>query len=56
MFGILSTNIALVLERVGETVLDMFVSQDEKVYNFLLYFLIVGLFEEFSKLLMLIDV
>jgi len=53
LFGILSTNIALVLERVGETVLDMFVSQDEKVYNFLLYFLIVGLFEEFSKLLML---
>ncbi len=53
LFGILSTNLALLLERGGEALLDNFVSPEDKLYNVLLYFLVVGLFEEMSKYLLL---
>lgn len=53
LFGILSANLALLLEKIGDTVLCVFVSQEDKLYNILLYFLVVGLFEELSKYLLL---
>ncbi len=52
--GILATLIAMVLEWIGETVLNLFSdSQESAVYNIILYFVIVACSEEGAKYLML---
>lgn len=51
--GILSTLIALVLERVFSWLLDATVSQDSVWYNIILYFIIVAFSEEGAKYFML---
>lgn len=53
IFGVLSVNIAILLERIGETVLCLFFSPEDKIYDVLLYFLVVGLSEEFAKYFLL---
>ena len=53
LLGILSTVSALVLERIGSTVLSSFLTEDSVVYNILLYFIVVGFSEEGSKYLLL---
>lgn len=51
--GILSTLIALVLERVFSWLLDATISQDSVWYNIILYFIIVAFSEEGAKYFML---
>ena len=49
IFGAVSTAAASIAERVGIFVLSLFISGDSLLYNAILYFVIVGLAEEFSK-------
>jgi len=51
--GILSTMLALVEERIGETILSLFAEEGTKLYNAILYFVIVGLAEESSKYILM---
>lgn len=52
-FGILSTFIAMILERIGESLLLHFAAPNTLKYNIILYFLIVGVAEEGAKYLLL---
>jgi RsiW-degrading membrane proteinase PrsW (M82 family) len=47
--GVLATLLAMVTERIGESVLGMLVSRGATLYNVLLYFVVVGLSEEGFK-------
>jgi RsiW-degrading membrane proteinase PrsW (M82 family) len=47
--GVLATLLAMVTERIGESLLAMFVSRDTIMYNIMLYFVVVGLSEEGFK-------
>ena len=51
--GILATLIAIVIERVGQLILDNALPKDNPSYNIILYFIIVGFAEELSKYIML---
>lgn len=51
--GVLSSLIALVLERVSSWILDSAVDEGTKLYNIILYFIIVAFAEEGSKFFML---
>ena len=53
LFGILSTFLAMVAERVGMTVLSHFVAEDSILYNAILYFGIVAFGEEGAKYILL---
>jgi len=53
LFGIASTAIASLLERVGMAILDSIFVQGSLVYNILLYFLVVALSEEGAKYILL---
>lgn len=47
--GVLSSLIALVLERIGDFLLSVFVAESSPLYNILLYFVVVALCEEGAK-------
>jgi RsiW-degrading membrane proteinase PrsW (M82 family) len=47
--GVLATLLAMVTERIGESLLAMFVPRDNILYNVILYFVVVGLSEEGFK-------
>ena len=47
--GIMATFAAMLLEWIGESVLDAFCAEESKAYNIILYFVIVGFSEEGSK-------
>lgn len=47
--GVLSSLLALVEETVGQLILGSFVSPDSKLYNVIMFFVVVGLSEESSK-------
>ena len=51
--GVISTFAAMVLEWVDETLLDVFCEENSKVYNVILYFVIVGYAEEGAKYFLL---
>ncbi len=51
--GIISTIIALVIEKIGSLILDSAVPSGSPLYNVILYFVIVGFAEEGSKFFML---
>lgn len=48
-WGILSTLIAIALEMIGTMVLDFLFVPDSRIYNILMYFVVVGLSEEWAK-------
>jgi len=47
--GIISTCVAVMLERLGTGILDLFFNENSLIYQILLYFVVVGLSEEASK-------
>ena len=49
IFGAVSTAAASIAERAGMFALSLFMSGDSLLYNAILYFVIVGLSEEFAK-------
>lgn len=49
MMGIVSTFIAIMCENLGSAILGLFFSRATRLYNILLYFVVVGLSEEASK-------
>ncbi len=49
--GIVSTLLAQIEERVGQTILNLFVPQNTRLYNMILYYGIVAIAEESSKYL-----
>ena len=51
--GVISTLIAMVLERVGSGILTASVPAESKLYNVILYFVIVGFAEEGAKYFMM---
>ncbi|MDY2719599.1 MAG: PrsW family intramembrane metalloprotease [Candidatus Faecousia sp.] len=53
LYGILATGLALLTERLGTFLLDIFVRQDTVLYNVLLYFVVVAFSEEGFKYLLL---
>ncbi len=53
VFGVISTEIALVLERAGFFVLDAVLPEDSLAYLFISNFLIVGVAEELAKYVLL---
>lgn len=53
IYGVLSTLIAMILERIGGAILGAAVSTSDPMYNIILYFVIVGFAEEGAKYFML---
>ena len=53
LFGVLSTVFASIGERVGIRLLDSVFPEENTLYDFLLYFIVVGLSEEGSKYVLL---
>ena len=53
LFGIVSTAIATLGERLGIALLDAFFQKESVLYNFLLYFVVVALSEEGAKYVLL---
>ena len=53
LFGVLSTVLASIGERVGIRILDSVFPEETTLYDFLLYFIVVGLSEEGSKYILL---
>lgn len=53
LMGIVSTFIAVMCERLGSLILGIFFKEANTLYNFLLYFFVVGLSEEASKYIVL---
>ena len=53
LMGIVSTFIAVMCERLGSIILNLFFKEANTLYNFILYFLVVGLSEEASKYIVL---
>lgn len=53
LFGVLSTALAALGERIGISVLSRFLPENSLIYNILLYFIVVGGSEEGSKYLLL---
>ena len=53
LFGVLSTALAALGERIGISVLGRFLPENSLIYNILLYFIVVGGSEEGSKYLLL---
>ena len=53
IYGVLSTLIAMILERIGGAILGAAVSKSDPLYNIILYFIIVGFAEEGAKYFML---
>ena len=53
VLGILSTFIALILENIGQSILDRFFIKDSVIYNVLLYYVVVAMSEEGAKYLLL---
>ncbi|MBR3241707.1 MAG: PrsW family intramembrane metalloprotease [Lachnospiraceae bacterium] len=53
IYGVLSTLIAMILERIGGAILGAAVSRSDPLYNIILYFIIVGFAEEGAKYFML---
>jgi len=51
--GIVSTLFAIVSEKFGSAILDLFFDEDNTAYRFLLYFIVVGASEEGFKYLIL---
>ena len=53
LYGILATFLAMLAERVGSFVLGIFFREDGRLYNLLLYFVVVGGAEEGAKFILL---
>ena len=53
LYGIISTTIATLGERLGIALLDAFFQEESVLYNFLLYFVVVALSEEGAKYVLL---
>ena len=53
LMGIVSTFIAVMCERLGSIILNLFFTEATVLYRFILYFLVVGLSEEASKYVVL---
>ena len=53
LMGIVSTFIAVMCERLGSIILNLFFKEANTLYNFILYFFVVGLSEEASKYIVL---
>ena len=53
LYGIISTTIATLGERLGIALLDAFFQKESVLYNFLLYFVVVALSEEGAKYVLL---
>lgn len=51
--GIISTSIAIILEQIGESVISPLQSTSKLAYDLILYFVVVGCSEEFSKYILL---
>jgi len=51
--GIISTFIAVMLERLGTGIIGLFFDKNSLIYSILLYFVVVGLSEEASKFVVL---
>lgn len=53
LLGIISTSIAIILEQVGTSIIAPLENSSKLTYNFILYFVVVGCSEEFSKYILL---
>lgn len=51
--GIISTFVAVMMERLGEGILNLFFKNETVLYDLILYFVIVGFSEEVSKFVLL---
>ena len=51
--GIISTFVAVMCERLGQLILNLFFAEETTLYNILMYFIVVGLSEEASKYVLL---